>query len=180
MQYEAKYKQLEARSFLVAQFIQGIELASTAISEGLYPQAANLLKQKIETLAAIDEYEAGKRKEGKTPNIKNLIGNFGYTYGQFNEIAHPSNRMIVEKLSSFSDGDHYGPSTVPQFDPDLFQRLIGLHATLIFMLFGRMQRIFLELFGVDWDLHEVRQAKKAHQILIEQNIINSPPTIGNG
>jgi hypothetical protein len=40
-----------------------------AIAEGLYSQAAALLKQEMETIEAIHEFETGKRRDRKTPQI---------------------------------------------------------------------------------------------------------------
>ena len=52
--YEANDPSIKGRMGLIAQFIQEVELTETAISEGLYANAANLLKQELETLGRIE------------------------------------------------------------------------------------------------------------------------------
>ena len=47
---------------LVASFFQGVDITETAISEGLYGQAAALLRQELETIAALEEVELGRRR----------------------------------------------------------------------------------------------------------------------
>ena len=156
---------------LIAQFIQGVELAETAISEGLYANAANLLKQELETLAAMDEYEAGNRRDGKTPGFRDRLSGLGRRYGQFNEIAHPTRQEILESLSTFSDNERYGPTTIPQFNSDLYQMLYGNQAMFLLMLFARMQSVFVEVLSVDWDHEETRMATSALRTLIEEGIV---------
>ncbi|CTQ67439.1 hypothetical protein [Roseibium alexandrii] len=175
IKYDAGDAQITGRMALVAQFIQGVGITETAISEGLYAQAANLLKQELETLASIEEFEAKARKDGRTPKFRGRLTGFGRRYGEFNEIAHPTRQEVVEQLSSFTDGDRYGPTTVPQFNTELFQMLYGNQAMLIAMLFGQMQPLFVEAFGVDWDDTEVRLASTAIRILIDEGIIKEIP-----
>jgi hypothetical protein len=80
--FEQQSKLIEGRMSLTAQFVQGIDICETSIFEGLYSQAAALLKQELETLAAIDEFENDRRKDGKTPNIGNgIMSGFGPIYG---------------------------------------------------------------------------------------------------
>ena len=68
----------------------GINLSYLAIVDGLYPQAANLQKQQIETLARLEEITADTHREGKPPNVnqKSLPG-LGCAYGKLNDAAHP-------------------------------------------------------------------------------------------
>ena len=171
--YKAEVDSIKGRLSLIAQFIQGVELAETAISEGLYANAANLLKQELETLAAIDEYEAGNRQDGKTPGFRDRLAGFGRRYGEFNEIAHPTRKEIVESLSTFSDKERYGPTTIPQFNSDLYQILYGNQAMFLVMLFARMQSVFVEVFGVDCDEEEVRLATSALRVLVEEGMVKT-------
>lgn len=173
--YHADEAHIKGRMALVAQFVQGIDITETAISEGLYAQAANLLKQELETLASIEEFEVNARDDGRTPKFRGRLSGFGRRYGEFNEIAHPTRREVVEQLTSFSDGDRYGPTTIPQFNSELFQMLYGNQAMLIAILFGQMQPLFVEVFGVDWDDAETRLASTAIRILIDEGIIKEFP-----
>lgn len=175
IKFHAEEAHIKGRMALFAQFIQGIDITETAISEGLYAQAANLLKQELETIASIAEFEVKARADGQTPKFRGRLSGFGRRYGEFNEIAHPTRQEVVERLSSFVEGDRYGPTTIPQFDAGLFQMLYGNQAMLIAMLFGQMRPLFIEMFGVDWDDAESRMASTAIRILIEEGIIKEIP-----
>ena len=171
IRYEAKDDSIKARMSLNAQFIQGAELTESAISEGLYANAANLLKQELETLAAFDEYEAGDRRDGKTPSFRDRLAGFGRRYGEFNEIAHPTRQEIVESLSTFSDKEFYGPTTIPQFNSNIYHMFYGNQALFLVMLFVRMRSVFIEVFDVDWDEEEARLATSALRVLVEEGIV---------
>src|SRR5260370_38912120 len=97
--FELQSKAMEGRLTLTAQFIQGIDICEVAISEALYSQAAALLKQELETLAAIEEFENDRRKDGKTPKIgKGIMRAFGPIYSELNNIAHVSRKHIARSL----------------------------------------------------------------------------------
>jgi hypothetical protein len=130
--FEQQSKSLEGRMSLTAQFIQGIDICEVAISEALYSQAAALLKQELETLAAIDELEKDRRKDGKTPNIGNgAMSAFGPIYGDLNNIAHVARDDIARKLVVFQRGEICGPTTIPQYDEALARFLYGYHVYFI-------------------------------------------------
>jgi len=54
------------RSALIASFVIGLDIIETAITEGCYLQAATILRQEMETLAALDEIDqrGSARKDG--------------------------------------------------------------------------------------------------------------------
>jgi hypothetical protein len=76
------------RVVLLASFVQGIDLCATAITTGRYVQAAALLKQEMETLAAVEEVIQKQRRDGETPNVRHLQWGLGKLYGAMNAIAH--------------------------------------------------------------------------------------------
>lgn len=166
----------KGRMSLIAQFIQGVEITETAISEGLYAIAANLLKQELEVLGAIDEFEAAQRRDGKVPSFRGRLSGFGRRYGEFNDIAHPTRQDIVESLATFSDGERYRPTTIPQFNRELYQILYGSQAMFLLMLLGQMQSVFFDVFGVDWDEEETNLATSAIRILLDQGVIKEKKT----
>ena len=103
---------------LTAQFIQGIDVCETAISEGLYSQAAALLKQEMETIEAVHEYETGQRRDRTTPRL-NLLRGFGRAYGEFNNYAHASVEDIHKSIVHFEEGSISGPSVIPQYQREI-------------------------------------------------------------
>ena len=100
---------------LIAQFILGTEITNTAILEGFYPQAANLLKQEIETIAALEECAQGKRVSGVNPRVSVLPIEWRKAYGNMNKLAHPSEHDLLNAFSAYQSDDSYGPTTVPQY-----------------------------------------------------------------
>lgn len=169
--FEPQSEDVIGRMFLVAQFLQGIEFTETAISEGLYTQAANLLKQELETIGAIEEFASDTRKDGKVPRFHGIMKDFGRRYGEYNELAHPTRKGVVESLGTFDDGDKHGPTTIPQFNADLYQRMYGDQAMLMIVLFRQMRELFTKVFGEDWDDAEERLAASAAKILLAEGII---------
>ena len=174
--YEANDPSIKGRMGLIAQFIQGVEITETAISEGLYANAANLLKQELETLGAIEEFEAGERRDRNVPGFRGRLSGFGRRYGEFNDVSHPTRQEIVESLTAFSEGERYGPTTIPQFNNELYQMLYGNQAMFLVILLGQMQPVFLEVFGLDWDEEETRLASSAIRILIDEGIVKEQDT----
>lgn len=168
--YDALDDSIRQRSFLVAQFLQGTEITESAISDGLYAVAANLLKQELETIVAIDEIQAGRRRDGRTPNMQNAQNKLKHMYDELNDVAHPSKSDIVELVSSRSGEETYGPSQIPQFRRELYEWLYGRHALLLLYLLYRMKPLFLEVFEVDLNEEEESFAKSALRHLEKEGI----------
>ena len=82
---------------LTASFIQCIDTCETAISEGYYVSATALLKQEMETIAAIIEVRNKSRKSGITPNVK-VFNDLAVIYGDLNKVAHVGDANLMQKL----------------------------------------------------------------------------------
>lgn len=96
---EAPSADVEGQIALIAQFLTGVDLCESAIAEGLYSQGATLLKQELETVAAIEEYREGRRADGKTPRIGiSVTEGYGEVYGRLNEISHVSRHEVAKRL----------------------------------------------------------------------------------
>jgi hypothetical protein len=120
---------------LIASFIQGIDLCETSISEGLYAQAANLLKQELETVAAIEEYKVGERMDGITPNVKHVKWNLKKVYGDLNKVAHVSFKDYFQPLYQGEMYGHAVPvSIVPIYNKEIARNLYALHIALLINL----------------------------------------------
>ncbi len=171
LKFEASDDSTKGRMSLLAQFIQGIDITETAISEGLYANAANLLKQELEILAAIEEFEVNQRRDGRVPKFIGRVSNFGRRYGEFNDIAHPTKKEIVASLAEFSDGERYGATTIPKFNKNLYQILYGTQTMFLIILLNQMQCLFKKIIQVDWDKQEIQMATSALQILIKEGVL---------
>lgn len=167
---------IEGRMSLTAQFVQGIDICETSISEGLYSQAAALLKQELETLAAIDEFENNQRKDGKTPNIGNgIMRGFGPIYGDLNNIAHVSRYDLAKQLVTIERGEICAPSLIPQYNRNLARFLYGNHIYFIIAAGGQTSRIFEEIFSEGRSKEEDDWVSYAMMILLREKVIELPP-----
>ena len=176
--FKEQSKSIEGRMSLAAQFIQGIDICETSISEGLYSQAAALLKQELETLAAIDEFEIGRRKDGRTPNIGNgIMSGFGRVYGDLNNIAHVSQHELARQLVTIEQGEICAPSLVPHYNGDHARFLYGYHVYFIIEVTNQVSRIFEEIFSEGLSKEEGDWAFCAMMILLKEKVIELPPEV---
>lgn len=176
--FDKQSKLIEGRMSLTAQFVQGVDICETSISEGLYSQAAALLKQELETLAAIDEFESDRRKDGKTPNIgSGNMRDFGPIYGDLNNIAHVSRHDFARQLVMIEQGELCAPSLIPLYNRDLARFLYGNHVYFIIEATKQTSRIFEEIFGEGQSKEERDWVFTAMMILLKEKVINLPPDV---
>ena len=177
--FDPRGPSVEGRMSLTAQFLQGVEVCETAISEGLYSQAAALLKQEMETIEAMHEFVQGSRREGRTPRIGGRLAGWGPIYGDMNALAHVSRRDIALQLVHIELGDLAAPSLVPIYNFELAKLMYGLHVFMIFDVARLNHDLFLELYGEGLDEEESRWLFAATQILTDAGAmipVESPAT----
>lgn len=165
--FEPRGPSVEGRMSLTAQFLQGVDLCETAISEGMYSQAAALLKQEMETIEAMHEFVQGTRREGRTPRIGGRLVGWGPIYGDMNSIAHVSQRDLALQLVHVEIGDLSAPSLVPIYNGELAKLMYGLHVFMIFDIARLNNDLFNELYGEGLDEEECRWLFTATRILTE-------------
>ncbi len=168
--FDATSKSLNERMALAAQFIQGIGITESAISEALYPQAANLMKQQLETLLAIDEIEEALRRDGKTPGFKGKLRRWGKFYGRLNELAHPSRHEVIKQFAFHFTKESSGPTPIPQYDRETFARLYGTQALMLCIFFVHLEKLFVEAFYIGSDDVEHALVVSAKDILLAEGI----------
>lgn len=174
--FEKQSNSIEGRMSLIAQFVQGIEICETSISEGLYSQAATLLKQELETLAAIDEFEKDCRRDGSTPKIgMGITQGFGPVYGDLNNIAHVSRHELAKELVTIEHGELCAPSLVPKYNCKLARFLYGNHVYFIIAISKQLSRIFEEVFDKGSSKEEAKWQASATMILLKEKVIELPP-----
>lgn len=160
---------------LTAQFLQGIDICETSISEGLYSQAAALLKQELETLAAIDEFETGRRSDGRTPNVGNgVMRGFGPIYGDLNNIAHVSLHDLARDLVTVERGEICAPTLISQYNRDLARFLYGYHVYFIIRITVQVGKIFVDLFDQGISKEEENWMLSALMILLKEKVVELP------
>lgn len=117
---------------LITHFIHGINLCEIAIVEGLYAQAAPVLRQEHELISAVQELGISKRKDGKTPHATvGRLKNMGKVYGELSGAAHVSQSQLMHDIIATEIGDRKGPSVVPLFHRELARNLYALHVSYI-------------------------------------------------
>ena len=150
---------------LSASFVQGIDICETAISEGLYVQAAALLKQEMETVAAIQEIRDEKRKSLATPNVK-YLGELAVLYGDLNRAAHVADENLMQEVVRLEiDEKRIGAPLFPIFNEGLAKLFYGLHVVLITMIALEIHRILCEMYGAGLDEAENDMLARVAQII---------------
>lgn len=150
---------------LSASFIQGIDICESAISEGLYVSAAALLKQEMETVAAIDEVRRSVRISGKTPNVK-MFGKLSVLYGDLNKIAHVSDSNLMQQLITLKLSESTaGAPILPVFNEELAKLFYGLHVALMAMLAIQIESILIDLYGIGYNNLQKRMLSRVGGIL---------------
>ncbi|GGF00348.1 hypothetical protein GCM10011611_02450 [Aliidongia dinghuensis] len=123
---------LSGRMSLIASFIQGVDICEVCVSEGLYFQAANLLKQELETIAAIEEFKIGQRRENRTPNISRAGPGAGPLYSDLNAAAHVADQALLSRLiTNIVSAEVIGASLVPMYNREASSHLYCLHVYLM-------------------------------------------------
>ncbi|TPN33198.1 hypothetical protein [Mesorhizobium sp. B1-1-6] len=133
---------------LLSHFMQGIHLCEEAIAEGLYVQAATLLRQEHEIISAVQELGIGRRKEGKTPHATiGVLKNMGKVYGDLSGAAHVSQSQLLHDIVEMERGELRGPSAFPIYHRDLARNLYSLHVCYI-VLMGRLTSEIHDAIGL--------------------------------
>ena len=167
--YDADHPSAKERMFIVAQFAANIEGANRSLLGGQYNIAANILKQQLELVTAFDEVKQGKRKEGKTPNVGNVLPKFKNLYRRLNELAHPAKSDIVEALSNYEDGKKYGPTSYPIYRTQSAYGLLCAHLHILLQMIVRKEQLFKECFGFEMNAFEENAIKEALDVLHAHN-----------
>lgn len=129
---EKKRLKIEQVSQLTALFLHGIDPCEVAIAEGLYGQAAALIRQHMEILAAIDEVWLERRKSGTNPKVCSLSKDIKEHYGGLSALTHAAVPEYLQRMHSDIKGDLVGSSIVPKFNKDMSLYLYRVELGLLF------------------------------------------------
>ena len=176
--FENPSKAQEGQISLISHFVQGVELCESSISEGLYSQAAALLKQEIEIVSGIEEYRTENRTEKKTPLIgKGVTAGFGPVYGQLNDIAHLGRHEIAKNIVLGSVGGLIGASVVPIYEKDLAFALYGQHIHYIILVTQQLDVLFQSIYGDGLNEEEKVWLGGAIGVLLKEGFLKLPEDI---
>jgi hypothetical protein len=170
IKFDEQSKAIEGRMALTAQFVQGVDGCECAITEGLYIQAAALLRQELETIEDVNELEKGKRKDGKTPQLDRLK-DFGRVYGFLSNLTHVSVHKELEGVITIKEGSLIGPSIYPFFQEELAEWLYGIHVFFIVEIGRQISTLLDELYGEGFNKKELQYTCYAINILQKEDFI---------
>jgi len=166
---------IDQRFNLFASFAQGVPFCELAISEGLYVQAATLLKQEMETVAAIEECQLDRRIDGKTPNVKNTLWNIARSYGDLNRAAHVADSQVLHHCFQIKGSSgNIGASLVPVFNAETARSLYALHVALIVLASIELNELYEEAYGTGLTLEEMSCAIGAVRLLSAEGFLEAP------
>lgn len=167
---------LEKRLILTASFVQGIKPCTELITGGLYTQAAALLRQGIETVAALGEVRTGRRQDKRTPNVAGLPPDLKVTYGTLSGVAHVSVHDILQAFTVTAvTKEAAGASIVPRFNQKASFDLYGLQTTLMLMIAMEIVEINEELYGIKASNLIQNAIGVSYHHLIEAGFLQAPP-----
>lgn len=159
---------------LIAAFIQGINIVECSISEGYYIQAAALVRQELEMIAALEELKRGRRVNRKTPNVGHLPWSLGMTYGDLSKAAHAADHDVLQDI--LAPGQHAladdttGVTMIQTFRNELSGKSYALHVALLILLAVHLHEHHETVHGEGQGLTEMelQAVKKAQEIMLEK------------
>jgi hypothetical protein len=157
---------------LIASFIQGLNIAECAISEGYYVQAAALLRQELETIAALEELKSGKRADQRTPNVKHVPWSLGRLYSDLSKAAHAADHDVLQQVlapdHSLLPEDTIGVTMTAQFRKNMAWRMMGFHVALLLLLAVHLDAHYKMVSGTGLNEMEVAALRNAQQMLLDE------------
>lgn len=165
------------RNALFASFVIGLTICECAICEGRYLQAIALLRQEAETLAALCEVTAGKRKHGKTPNMSGLASDIARLYGDLSAGAHVAVHAVVHAATEWTGSIEgaSGPAAMsrhfPMFDEHLARRLYGLHIYLMIRLIEQLNADFSQMHPEAFTSREIEAIDMVIDLMVQEKIL---------
>ncbi len=153
---------------LISQWFQGCFLTKEAIFSGLYIQAASLIRQELELTTALKAASGKQGKEGKTPNVGNVLPKMKSSYKNLSEIMHLSRREIITELTAYQTNDAMlRPTNLPQYNEAAFLTLLGCRTIIMMQLANRLANEF-DMDILDSELNLIKEAVK---ILEQEGVI---------
>ena len=157
---------------LIASFIQGINIVECAISEGYYIQAAALLRQELETIAALEELKSGTRKDERTPNVKHVPWSLGRLYGDLSKATHAADHDVLQQTlapdRSLLPEDTTGVMMTPHFRRETAWRMMGLHVSLLILVAVHLDSHYESVMGSGLTEMEASALHRAQQMLLDE------------
>lgn len=138
----------QAKTCQIASFLQGAPWTVCLILESQHVKAAAALKQEIEIVTRIREFNVDAAKNGKTPQMKYAPPKVAKAYGFLNKVAHPSHEdILIELLDCNRNELGTFLTPLPSYVPHIVESNFSLHAWLCFELCWESINMLIEDFS---------------------------------
>ena len=165
------------REAILSGYTVGLTLVEHAILSGYTAQAASLVRQELEAIAALVELAKGVRKERKVPNICHVPSVPGKVYGDLSKLAHFSDTPALREVALLKEGVPESPNPAevwllsPQHVPNTTKQIFALHTHLL-LHFAEHQSIhYFELHGTRPDGEQTAAINRALSLLRVADVI---------
>lgn len=170
-------KSIANRRVVIVSFVQGIPICEEAIREGLYVQAAALVRQELETVAAIEEEVEDVREDGETPNVKHVPWEMNRLYGELSAATHVSDHgYLAEIYRAEERGDARPVSVVPTYRDGAARNLYAIYVGLLIQVAMHLHEVQVEAYGEEegeLEEFELLMIMRAVDILNEEGLLES-------
>ena len=170
---QQREQELHHRIVLIVSFLQGVSLCYRAIGHGLYVQAAALLRQEMETIAAIGK----ARRTGEVREIKgrgqdvgkgNIAWQMNRLHGRLSSATHLTDPAQLDCLyRSAAGAEEVGRPVrlMPVYSKNEAINLWAFQAGLILQLGGEIHLALMDLYGEGANAVESRAWESAFYLL---------------
>lgn len=165
------------RGSIIAGFIVGLTLVEQAILGGFSAQAAALVRQELEAIAALEEIRLGCRTERRTPNVRHVPSVPGPLYSDLSKAAHFSDTATLRSATEYRGEMEGEPGSAekwllsPQHVPGTARRLFGLHTLLLLHLAEHQARDHHEDHGLEATAEDIEAVSRSLQLLKSAGVI---------
>lgn len=170
-------KSIANRRVVIVSFVQGIPICEEAIREGPYVQAAALVRQELETVAAIEEEVEDVREDGETPNVKHVPWEMNRLYGELSAATHVSDHgYLAEIYRAEERGDARPVSVVPTYRDGAARNLYAIYVGLLIQVAMHLHEVQVEAYGEEegeLEEFELLMIMRAVDILNEEGLLES-------
>ena len=164
---------------ILSGFIVGLTLVEYAILSGYTAQAAALVRQELEAVAALEEIKVGRRIDGKTPNIRHLPNIPGRVYSDLSELTHFSRSSALRLVGQYRGEDPDAPENTeqwllsPQHVPNTTKQLFALHTILLLHFALHQSAHYASLQGAAPAAQDELEFQQAVNILERAGVVES-------
>ena len=166
------------RGSILAGFIVGLTLVERAILGGFTAQAAALVRQELEAIAALEEIRQGCRTERRTPNVRHVPSVPGPLYSDLSKAAHFADTSTLRRITVYRgeiEGEP-GPAEKwllsPQHVPGTTRRLFGMQTLLLLHLAEHQALDHHEVHGLESTAEDIQAVSGALKLLKSAGVID--------